>query len=97
MTKGLSDAVQNSKGEIKSHIVNIVYDEDIINYSASDIVDELFFYLNGSKENKEALTHVLFDNKAVNVEEKIQEGSFDNQEIYNDAKIIREAFSAPRL
>ena len=43
MMNGLSNAVKNSKAKIKSHIVNIVYDEDIINYSASDIVDELFF------------------------------------------------------
>jgi len=95
-TSGISEAILKSNASIKAYVSNIKYDEDIIGYSCSDILDELGNYL-GAKDTElnKFITHVLYNRRSARIENGIKEGKIAEGEFYKGVQVIKGEFMHP--
>ena len=94
LTKGLKEAIQNSKAKVKAYVSNIKYDADIVGYDLEKIINELLISIN-DENNENSLTHVYYNISSEHFDDGIKQGELKGKNSYKDIKIIKGDFRHP--
>lgn len=96
MTKGVAEAIDNSRAKLKAFVVNLTRDHDIQDFNANDLIDKALYYLGDNNNRKGLITHALYDRDCQNMENGVRLNTSKLiSGCYKDALVISDHFANP--